>query len=42
MAGRGSILFWGRIDMLCISGFMDDIIFARKLTLLDISIRLRQ
>ena len=28
--GRGSIHHWRRSDMLCISGFTDDVIFARK------------
>jgi len=26
--GRGSVLLWRRSDMLRISGFMDDVIFA--------------
>jgi len=33
--GRGSILLWRRSDMLRISGFMDDVIFAHELRLLD-------
>ena len=33
--GRGSVLLWQRNDTLCISGFMDDVIFAHKLRLLD-------
>jgi len=28
---RGSILFWRRSDTLCISGFVDDVMFAYKL-----------
>ena len=28
--------------MLCISGFMDDVVFAHKLRLLDVAARLRQ
>jgi len=40
--GRGSALLWRRSDTLCISGFMDDIIFAHKLRLLDVAARLRQ
>jgi len=32
--GRGSVLLWWRSDMLRISGFMDDVIFAHKLRLL--------
>ena len=26
--GRGSVLLWRRCDILCTSGFMDDVIFA--------------
>ena len=26
--GRGSVLLWRRGDMLCTSGFMDDVVFA--------------
>jgi len=40
--GRGSVLFWRRIDMLCISGFMDDVIFAHKPRLLDIDAQLKR
>jgi len=40
--GHGSVLFWRRNDMLCTSGFMDDVIFAHKLRLLDVIARLRQ
>jgi len=29
--GRGSVLLWRRNDMLRISGFVDDVIFAHKL-----------
>ena len=28
--GRGSVLFWRRSDTLRTSGFMDDVIFARR------------
>ena len=35
--GRGSVLFWQRSDMLCSSGFMDDVIFAHKPRLLDVA-----
>ena len=27
---RGSVILWRRSDMLCTSGFMDDVIFAHK------------
>ena len=27
--GRGLVLLWRRIDKLCTSGFMDDVIFAQ-------------
>jgi len=40
--GRGSVLLWQRSDMLHISGFMDDAIFAHKPRLLDVAARLRQ
>jgi len=40
--GRGSVLLWRRSDTLLISGFMDDVIFAHKLRLLDVAARLRQ
>ena len=39
--GRGSVLLWRRSDMLRISGFMNDVIFAYKLRLLDVAARLR-
>jgi len=29
--GRGSVLLWRRSDMLRISGFVDDVIFAHQL-----------
>jgi len=35
--GRGSVLGWRRNDTLCISGFLDDVIFARNLRLLDVA-----
>ena len=38
--GRGSVLLWRRT--LCTSGFMDDVIFAQKLRLLDVAASLRQ
>jgi len=28
--GRGSVLLWRRCDILCTSGFMDDVIFAHS------------
>jgi len=40
--GRGSVLFRWRIDMLCISGFMDDVIFAHKPRLLDVDAQLKR
>ena len=40
--GRGSVLLWRRTDMLHISDFVDDVIFAHKLRLLDVTARLRQ
>ena len=35
--GRGSVLLWQRSDMLCTSGFIDDVIFAHKPRLLDVA-----
>jgi len=40
--GRGSVLPWCGGDMLRISGFVDDVMFAHKLRLLDVAHRLRQ
>jgi len=42
VCGCGSVFLWRRDDMLRISGFMDDVIFAPKLRLLDVAARLRQ
>jgi len=39
--GRGSVLLWRRSDMLCTSGFMDDI-FAHKPRLLDVAAQLKR
>jgi len=39
--GRGSVLLWRRSDMLCTSGFMDDVIFAHKPGLLDVAAQLK-
>jgi len=39
--GRGSVLLWRRSDMLRTCSFMDDVIFAHELRLLDVAIRLR-
>jgi len=38
--GRDSVLIWRRYDTLCISGFMDDVIFAHKPRLLDFTAQL--
>jgi len=40
--GRGSVLLWRRIDMICTSGFMDDVIYAHKKMLLDIATQLKR
>jgi len=40
--GRGSVLLWRRSDTLRISGYIDDVIFAHTLRLLDVAARLRQ
>jgi len=39
---RGSVLVWLRGNMLCTSGFMDDIMFARKPRLLDVAAQLKR
>ena len=39
--GRGSVLLWQRSDILCTSGFMDDVIFAHKPRLLDVAAQLK-
>ena len=39
--GRGSVL-WRLGDTLCISGFMDDVIFAHKPRLLDFAAQLKR
>jgi len=39
--GRSSVLFWRRSDMLCTSGFMDDVVFAHKPELLDVAAQLK-
>ena len=40
--GRGSVLLRRRSDMLCTSGFMDDVMFAHKLRLLDVAAQLKR
>ena len=37
-----SVLLWRRCDMLCTSGFMDDVIFAHKPRLLDVAAQLKR
>jgi len=39
--GRGSVLLCQRSDILCTSGFMDDVIFAHKPRLLDVATQLK-
>jgi len=39
---RGSVLLWRRSDMLCISVFADDVIFAHKPRLLDVATQLKR
>jgi len=39
--GRGSVLLWRRSDTLCTSGFVDDIIFAHKPRLVDVTAQLK-
>jgi len=40
--GRGSALVWRRSDMFCTSGFMDDVMFARKPRLFDAAAQLKR
>ena len=40
--GRGSVLLWRRSDMLCASGFMDDVIFAHKPRWLNVAAQLKR
>jgi len=40
--GRGSVILWRRSDVLSISGFLDDAIFAHKLRLLDVAAQLKR
>ena len=40
--GRGSVLLWLRSDILCTSGFTDDVIFAHKPKLLDVAAQLKR
>jgi len=40
--GRGSVLLWWCSDMLCTSGFTDDVIFDHKPMLLDIAAQLER
>jgi len=40
--GRGSILIWRRSDMLCTSGFMDNVMFVHKPRLLDVAAQLKR
>ena len=40
--GRGSVLLWRRSDTFYTSGFMDDVIFAHKPTLLDVAAQLKR
>jgi len=40
--GRGPVLLWRRSDMLCTSGFMDDVILAHKPRLLDVAAHLKR
>ena len=42
MAMHGSVLLWRRSDMLCTSGFTNDVIFAHKPRLLDVVAQLKR
>jgi len=40
--GRGSVLLWRRSDVLCTSGFLDDVVSAHKPRLLDVAAQLKR
>ena len=40
--GHGSVLLWQCSDMLCPSGCMDDVMFAHKPRLLDVTAQLKR
>jgi len=40
--GRGSVLLGRHSDTLCTSGYVDDVIFARKPRLLDVAVQLKR
>jgi len=40
--GRGSVFLWRRINTLCTSGFMDDVMFTHKPRLLDVAAQLKR
>ena len=40
--GRGSVLLWRRSDLLCTSGFLDDVMSAHKPRLLDVAAQLKR
>jgi len=40
--GRGSVFLWRRIDTLCTSGFIDDVMFTHKPRLLDVAAQLKR
>ena len=40
--GRCSVILWRRSDTLCISGFINDVIFVQKARLLDVAAQLKR
>jgi len=40
--GLGSVLLWRRGGTLCISGFMDDVVFSHKPRMLDVAAQLKR
>jgi len=40
--GRGSVLLWRRSNLLCTSGFLDDVMSAHKPRLLDVAAQLKR
>jgi len=40
--GHGSVVLWRLSGMLCISGFMDDVILAHKPRLVDVAAQLKR
>ena len=40
--GRGLVFLWQHSNILCTSGFMDDVVFAHKPRLIDVAAQLKR